>query len=130
MVTALDKPRTPPPLDEPTDPGTGVDGEVRHARACSGEAHGASWTTKAGQDLPGEVEVDVPGRDGSVRYRLARQPRTGRPVKDSQGAYLYLPVPDRRPGEPTPAAGSAGTAPERTSQNPQPEHPHREGGTR
>jgi hypothetical protein len=36
--------------DPNPDPGTGVSGEVRHARAYSGEARGTRWTTKAGQD--------------------------------------------------------------------------------
>ena len=48
--------------DPNPDPGTGVSGEVRHARAYSGEAHGTRWTTKADQDLPAEVNGDVPGR--------------------------------------------------------------------
>jgi len=63
----------------------------RRARAYCGDAHGSSWVIAAEADPPDTVHV--PARGGRIPYRLAHSPRTGRPLKDSQGNYLYLPDP-------------------------------------
>lgn len=65
------------------------------ARAYCGPAHHRCWTLPPSTDPPALVDLPVP--DGSVRYRLVRHPRSGRPARDHCGNFLYVPVPDPRP---------------------------------
>lgn len=69
------------------------------ARAYCGRAHGFSWMTI--QDHPPErvmIATSASSAADNVSvYRLLRQPRSGRPAKDSQGSYLYLCVQDAAP---------------------------------
>ena len=63
---------------------------ARPSRAYCGGAHGSSWVLAGEADPP--VTVGVPSPDGQTSYRLVHSPRAGRPVKGSQGNYLYLPA--------------------------------------
>jgi hypothetical protein len=59
------------------------------ARAYCGPAHGQQWPV-IGPEPPAWVEL--PCGASSARYRLVRQPRTGRPAHDQLGNYFYLPM--------------------------------------
>lgn len=70
------------------------------ARAYCGKAHGISWTVIQDQ-APEKVAVATSHGTAAhsvSAYQLVRQPRSGRPAKDSQGNYLYLWVQDAAAG--------------------------------
>ena len=82
---------TPP---HPDPQGTVIDGPGRRpisdqGRAYCGSAHGQQWTV-TDRDPPDWVELPI--GSSSVLYRLARQPRSGRPARDQLGNYLYVPM--------------------------------------
>lgn len=62
--------------------------EVR-ARAYSGDAHHHEWTVP--RDEPPEY-VDLPVATGTQRYRLVRNPVTGRVALDPEGALVFVPA--------------------------------------
>lgn len=60
------------------------------SQAYCGPAHGQRWAVDEQVDLPAVVDLAVAGAC-PVRYRLVTHPRSGRPARDHQGRYLYLP---------------------------------------
>ena len=81
-------------LPHPDSGGSVIDGPGRRptngqGRAYCGAAHGQQWTIVDG-DPPDWVELPIGA--SSVLYRLARQPRSGRPARDQFGNYLYVPM--------------------------------------
>ena len=66
--------------------------EVARARAYSGEAHHHEWAVC--RDEPPEY-VDLPVATGTQRYRLVRNPVTGRVARDPEGALVFVPAPVR-----------------------------------
>jgi hypothetical protein len=68
--------------------GTARGGLVR-ARAYSGDAHHHEWAVP--RDEPPEY-VDLPVATGTQRYRLVRNPVTGRVAVDPEGALVFVPA--------------------------------------
>lgn len=64
------------------------------ARAYGGPAHGQQWTVDPVDPAPW---VELPTGSSSSLYRLARHPRTGRPVWDHLDNLLYVPLTDVAP---------------------------------
>jgi hypothetical protein len=65
------------------------------ARAYSGPMHGATWA--AGETAPDALTLIGPPTEGQA-YRLVREPCSGRPARDQQGNYVYVPQPPRSGG--------------------------------
>ena len=61
-----------------------------HARAICGDAHGTRWIIPDVAQPPGTVDLPVLG--AKTAYRLVRERSTGRPVRDHEGSFMYLPV--------------------------------------
>jgi hypothetical protein len=76
---------------QPVSTSAGRGGRVR-ARAYSGDAHHHEWVVFS--DEPPEY-VDLPVPAGTQRYRLVRNPLTGRVAVDPQGALVFVPAPRR-----------------------------------
>jgi len=74
-------------LAGPVAPGHPGIAERRRARAYVGEAHGRTWLI-FGEGPPATVELLTGPR--RTTYRLLCRARTGRPVRDSQGNYVYV----------------------------------------
>lgn len=76
---------------QPVSAGPGRGGLGR-ARAYSGDAHHQEWVVC--RDEPPEY-VDLPVATGTQRYRLVRNPVTGRVALDPEGALVFVPAPAR-----------------------------------
>lgn len=83
------KPTDESNTESPRSPGTERLVVTPEARAYGGSAHGQQWPVR-GHEPPAWVELPVGA--SSCFYRVARQPRTGRPARDHLGNYLYVPI--------------------------------------
>ncbi len=70
---------------------------VQRARAYCGDAHHQECTVPA-DDPPQYLELPVP--TGTRRYRLVRDPTTGRPAQDPGGALVFVPARESATGSP------------------------------